>query len=98
MAPITAPRQHLNLLQSAQRDGMEPTECRAASPLRLPPTDMHTGNLAAAFPLPVILPKQGVGRCRSEGEAQAARALATVRLALAAPTPVPSISLGLLRG
>lgn len=41
----------------------------------------------SSFSLPVILPRQGVGRCRSEGEAQAARAQATTQSWPCSPQP-----------
>lgn len=47
---------------------MEPTYFVAASPLRLPPTDTHTGKLAAPLSLPVVLTRLKSRQMKAERE------------------------------
>lgn len=70
----------------------------AASTLRLPPTDTHTGNLAASFSLPVILTRLRSRQMQEGGGKQRLpEHLPHSDLPLQGP-PVPGIPRDLLAG
>lgn len=70
----------------------------AASPLRLPPTDMHTGNLAASFSLPVILTRLRSGQMQEGGESRGCQGTCHIQTCHYRAAPVPTDPQDLLAG